>query len=159
MSPWQSGWIRVDWLSLFCIRAHQRLPDDVHILECLQTVAAPTIHPGFTRQPPPSTRTSVRTAHANGKRPRTPPPPSPPLCICPVLSSIIRPIKVCKVERWRANTHVPLFGRSLAFVLVPAHLPLICRELVDRGHFWISGQLHQIQKDIRGPPPPSSLQQ
>lgn len=156
MSPWQSGGIRVDWLSLFCIRAHQRLPDDVHILECLQTVAAPTIHPGFTRRRPPvhvhqrtySTCKWEKTSH-----------PRPPLCICPVLSSIIRPIKVCKVERWRANTHVPLFGRSLAFVPVPAHLPLICRELVDRGHFWISGQLHQIQKDIRGPPPPSSVQQ
>lgn len=91
MSPWQSGWIRVDWLSLFCIRAHQRLTDDVHILGCLQTVAAPTTHPGFTPpQPPtptPPTRTSVRTAHANGKRP--PPLPPPPSAFMYLSSSVI----------------------------------------------------------------------
>lgn len=78
---------------------------------------------------------------------------SPPfLCSSAVLSSITPPIKVCKVERRCANTHAPLFACSLAFFLAPAHLPLISTKMVDIGHFCISGQLHQIQKDIRGHP-------
>lgn len=120
---------------------------------CRQWQLPPFIQASHDNPPPSHPRAQAYVQHMQmGKTVHTPPLPRPPLCICPVLSSIIRPIKVCKVERWRANTHVPLFGRSLAFVLVPAHLPLICTELVDRGHFWISGQLHQIQKDIRGPP-------
>lgn len=148
----------VDWLSLFGIRAHQRLMDDVHILEFLQTVAALAIHPDFTQTPtrPPFICTHKRTySTCKWERPHTFSPLSS--CICLILSFIIQPIKVCQVKRWCANTHVPLFACSLAFLLAPAHLPLISTELVDRGHFCISGQLHQIQKDIRGPPPPSSV--
>lgn len=50
-----------------------------------------------------------------------------------------------------------VFVCSLAFLPAPACLPLISTELVERGHFCISGQLHRIQKDIRAPPPPSSV--
>lgn len=126
---------------------------------CRQWQLSPFIQDSPPSLPPPPNAQAYVQHMQMGKTAHAAPPPLPShlLCICPVLSSIIPPIKVCKVERWRANTHVPLFVRSLAFVLVPAHLPLICTELVDRGHFWISGQLHQIQKDIRGPPPPSSV--
>ncbi len=40
---------------------------------------------------------------------------------------------------------------SLDHSLSPFHLPTISIVLADRGHFCISGQLRQIQKDIRAP--------
>lgn len=114
----------VDWLSLFGIRAHQRLTDDVHIFEFLQTVAALAIHPDFTRTPthPPFIWTHRRTySTRKWQRQHTFSPPYS--CICLVLSFIIQPIKVCQVKHSCAYTRaivcvqsrVPSCSSSFAF--------------------------------------------
>lgn len=56
-----------------------------------------------------------------------------------------------------ASTHACLHAISPSLSLSPlspSHLAIIFMVLVDRGHLCISGQLHQIQKDIRATPPP-----
>lgn len=55
------------------------------------------------------------------------------------------------------HTHTDVCMQSLSVFLSPSHLPTIFIVLVDKGHFRISGQLHQIQKDIGATPHPYSV--
>lgn len=76
---------------------------------------------------------------------------------CTVLSFIIQLINKRKVHV-HVRTHKSACGSLLLF-LSPSHLPTISIVLVDRGHFCISGQLRQIQKDIRATPLPYPVSQ
>lgn len=66
---------------------------------------------------------------------------------CTIVSFIIQPINVCKVHA-HVQTYRHLHAISFSLFLSLSHYPTISVVLVDRGHFCISGQLHQIQRDI-----------